>query len=65
MRDFKALDEHIQSIIPSLDDEQLLKVEVWGELSKQEQDKRFPETYEKWRNEQLEKKVKRKQKPKN
>lgn len=45
-KDFSVLDKQVVTMIPSLTDRQLEKVELWGEYSRQEQDKRFPEVYE-------------------
>lgn len=45
-KEFYVLDQQIKNEIPTMTDEQLISVEVWGELSKQEQDKRFPAKWE-------------------
>jgi len=51
--EFIRLDKQIKAEIPGMTDRQLIHVERWGERSRQEQDRRFPELYESGKFEEL------------
>ena len=45
-KDFQKINKRLVSEIPGMTDRQLSKVEILGELSRQEQDRRYPEQWE-------------------